>query len=90
MPTEKVKEQIIAQIAPEVSKLQNQSDRLLQMALHDLILQWLRDSAIALAYGFGFPGLGIRGGVIATNSFGVKHKIHTRPWKQDDQNPMAP
>ncbi|MFO0139200.1 MAG: hypothetical protein ACK535_14560 [Cyanobacteriota bacterium] len=90
MPTEKVKEQIIAQIAPEVSKLQNQSDRLLQMASHDLIIQWLRDSAIALAYGFGFPGLSIRGGVVATIPFGVKHKIHTRPWKQDDQNPMAP
>jgi hypothetical protein len=57
MPLEKVKEQIIAQIAPEILKIQHQSGRQYNKALQTFILQWLSDSAIALLYGFGFRGL---------------------------------
>ncbi len=90
IPIEKVKEKILAQITPEALKLQYQSANELKAASQGLIVQWLRDGAVALLYGFGFRGLGKRGGVIAHTPFGARNKVNNRPWHQDEQNPMAP
>jgi hypothetical protein len=89
-PIEKAKEQILAQITPEVLKLQYQSANEHKAASQGLIIQWLRDGAVALLYGFGFRGLGKRGGVIAHTPFGARNKVKNRPWHQDEQKPMAP
>jgi hypothetical protein len=89
IPIETVKEQILAQITPEVLRLQYQSANEHKAAWQRLIIQWLRDGAIALLYGFGFRGLGKRGGVIAHDPFGARNSIKNRPWKQNAQDTMA-
>jgi len=90
IPIEKAKEQILDQITSEVLRLQYQSDNENKAASQGLIMQWLRDGSIALLYGFGFRGLGKRGGVIAHSPFGARNKVNNLPWHQDYQDPMAP
>ena len=90
IPIEKVKEQILAQVTPEVLKLQYQSANEHKAASQGLIIQWLRDGAVALLYGFGFRGFGKRGGVVAHTTFGARNKVNNRTWHQDEQNPIAP
>ena len=54
------KEQLLAQVNTETSKLQFQSDKTDRKILQGLILQWIRDAVVALLYGFGFGGLSKR------------------------------
>jgi hypothetical protein len=89
LPIEKEKEQTLAQITPELLRLQYQSENEIKETSQGLLIQWFRYGAIALLYGFGFRGLGKRGGVIAHNPFGARNKVNNRSWHQDDQNPMA-
>jgi len=59
-PTDSIiplKEQILAQLNTETSRLQFQSDKSDRKILQGLILQWIRDGVVALLYGFGFGGL---------------------------------
>jgi hypothetical protein len=57
VPVAIVKKQILDQLSPRIAKLQNEINISYPRALRGLIFQWLRDSAVAFLYGFGFRGL---------------------------------
>jgi len=80
-PIVTVKEQMLSQLASEVSKLQFQADKEDNKILQGLTLQFLRDGAAAMLYGFGFRGLCKRGEVVANDtSFGGFNKFNKRGW----------
>lgn len=80
-PIETVKEQLLSQIAPEISKIQYQTERRNSQVLQGLIFQWIRDGAVALLYGIGFRGLNIRSEVFTKTPFGAFNKFSNRRWK---------
>jgi hypothetical protein len=77
VPLATVKEQILGQLAPQILKLQNETNKSYNRALQSLVFQWLRDSALAFLYGFGFSGLTKPGEMVA-NNLGVGHEMTRR------------
>ncbi len=78
VPIVTVKEQILSQLASEASKLQFQSEKEYNNILQGLTLQWLRDGAVAMLYGFGFRGLGKRDEVVTNSPVGSYNKFKNR------------
>jgi len=77
VPLATVKEQILGQLAPQILKLQDETNKSYNRAVQSLVFQWLRDSALAFLYGFGFSGLTKPGEMVA-NNLGVGHEMTRR------------
>lgn len=88
VPLPVVKEQILSQLAPQIMRLQNETNISYNKALQNLLFQWLRDSALALIYAFGFSGLTKPGEMVASN-IGVGHEM-TRQLEEDDDAFLVP
>jgi len=88
VPIATVKKQIIDQLAPQILRLQNDTNKSYNRALQSLIFQWLRDGALAFLYGFGFSGLTKPGEMVASN-LGVGHEM-TRRLEEGDEDLLVP
>jgi len=77
VPLATVKEQILSQLAPQILNLQNETNTRYNRALQNLVFQWIRDSALAFLYSFGFSGLTKPGEMVA-NDLGVGHEMTRR------------
>jgi len=79
-PNATFKEQLVSQLASEISRLQFRSDKEHNKILQGMILQWLRDASVAILYGFGFRGLSKRADADANTSGGRYPKFISRRW----------
>lgn len=94
VPIATVKEKILTQLAPQILKLQNETNKSYNRAWQNLIFQWLRDSSLAFLYGYGFSGLikaGDKPSEMASNDLGVGHEMDRRLEEEDeDQEFLVP
>ena len=88
VPLATVKEQILGQLAPQILKLQDETNKSYNRAVQSLVFQWLRDSALAFLYGFGFSGLTKPGEMVA-NNLGVGHEM-TRRLEDGEEELLVP
>ena len=88
VPLPVVKEQILSQLAPQIMRLQNETNKSYNKALQNLLFQWLRDGALAFIYAFGFSGLTKPGEMVA-NNLGVGHEM-TRQLEEDEDQLLVP
>jgi len=87
VPIATVKEKILSQLAPQILKLQNEINTSYNRAWQNLIFQWLRDSALAFLYGYGFSGLtkaGDRPSEMASSAIGIGHEMARRLEDEDE------